>query len=173
MSTARFFNSHSPFDSYAATDFRRNSTVPTVNAISTIAIIPHLEIAGITLVQTLGSPVQFHPASTVQVAEQPSPSSVFPSSHCSVPATTPLPHVGVVFSYHAILLSSRDAERTSVSPSPRLHRSSSAWPRWRPAWQPKCRPPRAVTDLKNLIGPVSRYGHVHTESPLKSVEHTV
>ena len=46
-------------------------------------------------VQVDGSPTQFHPASTVQVEEQPSSLFVFPSSHSSVPTMTPSPQPGV------------------------------------------------------------------------------
>src|SRR5208283_2646820 len=43
-------------------------------------------------VHTLGLPVHWKPASTLQEEEQPSPLTVLPSSHCSVPLTMPSPH---------------------------------------------------------------------------------
>jgi hypothetical protein len=42
-------------------------------------------------VQTLGDPVQAKPGSPVQVALHPSKGTLLPSSHCSVPLTTPSP----------------------------------------------------------------------------------
>ena len=38
--------------------------------------------------------VQLQPGSTVQVLEQQSPFTRFPSSHCSVPSGLPLPQIG-------------------------------------------------------------------------------
>src|SRR5688572_29351212 len=46
-------------------------------------------------VHTEVSPVQVHPSSTVHTAEQPSPETVLPSSHSSLPPTTPSPQPGV------------------------------------------------------------------------------
>jgi hypothetical protein len=45
--------------------------------------------------QTLGEPEQVKPDSIVQVAEQPSPGVVFPSSQASLPSMIPSPQVGV------------------------------------------------------------------------------
>ena len=45
--------------------------------------------------QADGWPEQVHPASTVHVAEHPSPPNASPSSHASDPATMPSPQVVV------------------------------------------------------------------------------
>ncbi len=42
--------------------------------------------------QVEGAPVQVQPPSVAQVAEQPSPLAVLPSSQVSLPAMTPSPH---------------------------------------------------------------------------------
>jgi hypothetical protein len=48
-------------------------------------------LSGHDAVQTEGFPEQVYPLSTVQVAEQPFPDVVPPSSHASPDSTTPLP----------------------------------------------------------------------------------
>ena len=45
------------------------------------------------IVQTLGQPVQLQPAGTWQIALQPSPAVLLPSSHCSLGSCTLLPHL--------------------------------------------------------------------------------
>jgi len=42
----------------------------------------------------------FHPVSTVQVDEHPSPATKLPSSHPSVPSKTPFPHYWQVPAFH-------------------------------------------------------------------------
>ena len=46
-------------------------------------------------VQTLGAPTHDHPGSIPQVAEQPSPFAVLPSSHCLPSSTLPSPQMGM------------------------------------------------------------------------------
>ena len=50
---------------------------------------PHL--AAVHVDAVAASPVQVQPLSTWHVAEHPSPETVLPSSHCSVPTTWPSP----------------------------------------------------------------------------------
>src|SRR6185436_3904489 len=45
------------------------------------------------MLQTLGVPVQVHPAGTWQIMLQPSPAFLLPSSHDSPSSSTPLPHL--------------------------------------------------------------------------------
>src|SRR5215213_9424329 len=58
--------------------------------------MPSLPGSQVTGAQTDGEPVQSNPGSIWQVEEQPSPLTVFPSSHCSPASTTPLPQTDAV-----------------------------------------------------------------------------
>jgi len=54
---------------------------------------PLLVTGGVVSTQTLGAPMQVKQSSTVQLALQPSPVDVLPSSQTSLLAMTPSPHV--------------------------------------------------------------------------------
>ena len=82
-------------------------------------------------VQTLGDPVQAYPLSTVQAAEQPSPSPVPPSSQPSSASRTPLPQLGVQTLGEPVQLHPDSTRHALEQPSPELWLPSS---HGSPAW---------------------------------------
>src|SRR5262249_43328395 len=75
------------------------SLVQTLPSLQLIAVPTHVAVPPVHLspvVQTLPSLQAVPAGSILQVAEQPSPSSLVPSSHCSVTSRTPLPQIGAI-----------------------------------------------------------------------------